>query len=54
MKIILNFLMKDFKGCFDGVDSLILLPIYAAGETNIWDMTEEKLGVAINHNNIKY
>ncbi len=48
-----NFLMKDFKKCFEGVDTLILLPIYAAGETNTFNVTLEQLSRSIGEKDTK-
>ncbi|MGL4393357.1 MAG: UDP-N-acetylmuramate--L-alanine ligase [Fusobacteriaceae bacterium] len=44
-----NFLFKEFANCFEGIDKLILLPIYAAGEQNIYDITLEDLSKKICH-----
>jgi UDP-N-acetylmuramate--alanine ligase len=38
-----NFLYEEFKGCFDLADDMILLPIYSAGEENIYGIELEKL-----------
>ncbi|MGL4402513.1 MAG: UDP-N-acetylmuramate--L-alanine ligase [Fusobacteriaceae bacterium] len=47
-----NFLLEEFKGVFNGVDEVILLPFYSAGEENIYGITLEKLMEKIEHNNI--
>lgn len=47
-----NFLLEDFKGVFKGVDEVVLLPIYSAGEENIFGITLEKLAEKIGHENI--
>ncbi len=39
----INFLYEEFRGAFDLADDLILLPVYAAGEENIYGITLEKL-----------
>ena len=39
-----NFLYEDFKGCFDLADEVILLPVYSAGEEDIYGITLEDLG----------
>lgn len=44
-----NFLLEEFKGSFDGVDEVILLPVYSAGETNDFGVTLEKLKEKIGH-----
>lgn len=44
-----NFLMNEFKGSFKGVDELILMPIYSAGEKNIYNVTLEELKESIGH-----
>ncbi|STO32188.1 UDP-N-acetylmuramate--L-alanine ligase [Fusobacterium necrogenes] len=38
-----NFLLKNFKDAFEKADELILLPIYSAGEKNIFKVTIEDL-----------
>ena len=43
----LNFLYEEFKGCFDLSDNVILLPIYSAGEENIYKLTLEQLAIDI-------
>lgn len=44
-----NFLFEEFKNAFEGVDELYLMPIYSAGEKNIYGITLEKLKEKINH-----
>ena len=39
-----NFLYEEFKGCFDLADEVILLPVYSAGEEDIYGITLEELG----------
>lgn len=46
-----NFLIDQFKGSFDGVDEVLLMPIYSAGESNIYGATLEKLRDNIGHDN---
>lgn len=48
-----NFLLEDFKDAFKDVDKVILLPIYAAGEKNEFNISSEILKEHINHNNIE-
>lgn len=38
-----NFLLENFKDAFEKADELILLPIYSAGEKNIFKVTIEDL-----------
>ncbi|MGL4567659.1 MAG: UDP-N-acetylmuramate--L-alanine ligase [Fusobacteriaceae bacterium] len=47
-----NFLLEEFKGAFNGVDEVIILPVYSAGEENIYEITLEKLMKKIEHNKI--
>lgn len=47
-----NFLLEEFKGAFNGVSEVILLPIYSAGEENIYGITLENLMEKIGHTNI--
>lgn len=44
-----NFLLNDFKGSFEGVDEVILMPVYSAGEKNEFGVTLEKLKEKIGH-----
>jgi UDP-N-acetylmuramate--alanine ligase len=44
----LNFLYEEFKECFDLSDDVILLPVYSAGEENIYGITLEQLAADIN------
>ena len=48
-----HFLLNEFKEAFVDVDKLILLPIYAAGEQNEFNISSEILKEHINHNNIE-
>lgn len=48
-----HFLLEDFKNVFNEVDKVILLPIYPAGEENIYNISSEILKENINHNNIE-
>lgn len=48
-----HFLLNEFKNCFTAVDKVILLPIYAAGEKNEYDISSENLAEVINHNNVE-
>lgn len=48
-----NFLLEEFKKAFDGIDELYILPVYSAGEKNIYDITLEKLKDKIGHSNTK-
>ncbi len=47
-----KFLLDKFQGCFQGVEQVLLLPIYSAGEKNIYDVNLEMLKNEINHENI--
>lgn len=47
----INFLIEEFKNIFDGVEKVILLPVYSAGEKNVYDVTLEKLKEKIDHKN---
>lgn len=47
----INFILENFKSSFDLADKLILLPIYSAGEKNIYNISEEILLEKINHKN---
>ena len=42
-----NFLYEEFKGCFDLADEVVLLPIYSAGEENIYGIELEKFATDI-------
>ncbi|MGL4642183.1 MAG: UDP-N-acetylmuramate--L-alanine ligase [Cetobacterium sp.] len=44
-----NFLLNEFKGSFEGVDEVILMPVYSAGENNEFGVTLEKLKEKIGH-----
>lgn len=44
-----NFLLDEFEGSFEGVDEVILMPVFSAGETNNFNITLEKLKEKINH-----
>lgn len=44
-----NFLMNEFKGSFEGVEEVILMPIYSAGEKNTYNITLENLRENIQH-----
>lgn len=46
-----KFLFEEFNGAFDSADEVILLPTYAAGETNIYNITEKDLAKKIAHKN---
>ncbi len=48
-----HFLLKEFKDVFNQVDKVILLPIYAAGEQNEFNVSSELLKENIEHNNIE-
>ena len=48
-----HFLLDEFKDAFESVDKIILLPIYAAGEKNEFNITSEILKEHINHSNIE-
>lgn len=42
-----KFLYEEFKGCFDLADDVILLPIYSAGEKDIYGIKLEELAADI-------
>ncbi|MGL4425165.1 MAG: UDP-N-acetylmuramate--L-alanine ligase [Cetobacterium sp.] len=44
-----NFLLNDFKDSFEGVDEVILMPVYSAGEKNDFGVTLEILKDKIGH-----
>ncbi|MGL5123053.1 MAG: UDP-N-acetylmuramate--L-alanine ligase [Fusobacteriaceae bacterium] len=46
-----NFLLEEFEQVFHGIDELYILPIYSAGEKNIYDISLEKLKNKIGHSN---
>ena len=48
-----HFLLDEFKDAFVNVDKVILLPIYAAGEKNEFNISSEELKEHINHNNVE-
>lgn len=48
-----HFLINEFKNAFFQVDKVILLPIYAAGEQNEFDVSSEYLKENIEHSNIE-
>ena len=48
-----HFLLDEFKDAFTNVDKVILLPIYAAGEKNEFNISSEVLKEHINHSNIE-
>lgn len=48
-----KFLLEEFKGTFDKVDEVILLPIYSAGEKDEFGVSIEDLGKKIAHKNLK-
>ena len=48
-----HFLLDEFKDAFVDVDKVILLPIYAAGEKNEFNISSEILKEHINHNNVE-
>ncbi|WP_022819609.1 UDP-N-acetylmuramate--L-alanine ligase [Fusobacterium russii] len=48
-----HFLIKEFKDAFKLVDKVILLPIYAAGEKNEFNISSEVLKESIEHDNIE-
>jgi len=48
-----HFLLDEFKDAFKDVDKVILLPIYAAGEKNEFNISSEILKEHINHNNVE-
>ncbi|MGL6065750.1 MAG: UDP-N-acetylmuramate--L-alanine ligase [Cetobacterium sp.] len=45
----INFLLNDFKDSFEGVDEVVLMPVYSAGEKNEFGVTLEKLKAKIGH-----
>ncbi|MGL4970615.1 MAG: UDP-N-acetylmuramate--L-alanine ligase [Cetobacterium sp.] len=45
----INFLLNEFKGSFEGVDEVILMPVFSAGEKNEFGVTLEKLKEKIGH-----
>jgi len=42
-----KFLYEEFKGCFDLADDVILLPVYSAGEEDIYGITLKELAADI-------
>lgn len=42
-----KFLYEEFRGCFDLADEVILLPIYSAGEEDVYGITLEELAADI-------
>ena len=48
-----HFLLDEFKDAFKDVDKVILLPIYAAGEKNEFNISSEELKEHINHTNVE-
>ena len=48
-----HFLLDEFKDAFVDVDKVILLPIYAAGEKNEFNVSSEILKEHINHANVE-
>ncbi|WP_297598602.1 UDP-N-acetylmuramate--L-alanine ligase [uncultured Cetobacterium sp.] len=44
-----NFLLNEFIGSFEGVDEVILMPVFSAGEKNEFGVTLEKLKEKIGH-----
>lgn len=48
-----NFLINEFEGCFEEAEEVILLPIYSAGERNIYNVSLELLKEKIKHKNCK-
>ena len=48
-----HFLLDEFKDAFVDVDKVILLPIYAAGEKNEFNVSSEILKEHINHGNVE-
>lgn len=48
----IKFLIDEFEGCFKGADEVLLLPIYAAGEKNIYNIGLEDLKARVNHPNV--
>lgn len=49
----INFLLDEFEGCFDDADKLLMLPIYEAGEENIYNIDVDKLLSKIEHKNFE-
>ena len=43
----MKFLYEEFKGCFDLADDVILLPVYSAGEEDIYGITLKELAADI-------
>lgn len=48
-----KLLLESFQGTFKNADKLMLMPIYSAGENNIYGITDEDLAEKINHSNIE-
>lgn len=48
----LKFLFDDFLTCFDDVDTLLLAPLYSAGEKPIRGISSQSLSSALEQNNI--
>lgn len=48
-----HFLLDEFKDVFEDVDKVILLPIYAAGEKNEFNISSKMLKEHINHDNVE-
>ncbi|MGL5055366.1 MAG: UDP-N-acetylmuramate--L-alanine ligase [Fusobacteriaceae bacterium] len=48
-----KFLIDKFENCFQGVEEVLLLPIYSAGEKDIYNVSLEMLKDKINHENSK-
>ncbi|MEG0398507.1 MAG: UDP-N-acetylmuramate--L-alanine ligase, partial [Cetobacterium sp.] len=48
-----KFLLDEFKGSFDKVDEVLLLPIYSAGEKDEFGVSIQDLKDSINHKNCK-
>ena len=44
----ISSLIEDFKGCFTDADEIVLLPIYSAGEKNIYGISSEILAEKID------
>ncbi len=44
----ISSLIDDFKGCFSDADEIVLLPIYSAGEKNIYGISSEILAEKID------
>lgn len=47
-----KFLLKEFRDVFKGADEVILLPVYSAGEENIYGVSLEDIKNISNHNKI--